>query len=227
MPLRPPYGSQMARRRLFGSPAWSPDGSQIAFHVRFGDFPNIFVAALASGEPRRLTDGDGRNMIPAWSPDGRWVYYTSSVTGVQTIWRVPAIRGEARQITKRGGYSVKLSPDGQYLYYLKNDREGGLWRAPAEGGEEELLVPDVKNRNFWVLADGVYLLDPGVSEISPFSRGRARFYRFATRRLEDLGFETEKPINHYGICLSPDGKWLYYVQADRSASNVMLVDNFR
>jgi len=73
----------------------------------------------------------------------------------------------------------------------------------------------------------VYLLDPGVSEMSPFRRGRARFYRFRTREIENLGFETEKPIDHYGICLSPDSKWLYYVQADRSSSNIMLVENLR
>ena len=58
-------------------------------------------------------------------------------------------------------------------------------------------------------------------------RARARFYSFRTRKVEDLGFETEKPIDHYGICLSPDVKWLYYVQADRSGSNIMLVENFR
>jgi len=164
--------------------------------------------------------------VPAWSPDARWIYYTSGVTGAETIWRVPASGGESRQITKRGGYSVKVSPDGKYLYYLKSSREGELWRASAEGGQEELLIPDLRNRNFWVLPDGVYLLDPGVSEISPFSRGRARFYRFRTRKIEDLGFQTEKPIDHYGICLSGDGKWLYYVQVDRNGSNVMLVENF-
>jgi hypothetical protein len=88
-------------------------------------------------------------------------------------------------------------------------------------------VREFKNRNFWVLPDGVYLLDPGVSEISPLHRARARFYRFRTRKIEDLGFETEKPVDHYGICLSPDAKWLYYVQVDRSGSNIMLVENFR
>jgi serine/threonine protein kinase/Tol biopolymer transport system component len=212
---------------MVGSPAWSPDGSQIAFDVHIGTVANIFVASVGTGEPRRLTWGNGRNIVPAWSPDGRWIYYTSGVTGAETIWRAPAAGGEPRQITRQGGYSVKVSPDGKYLYYLKSSREGELWRASAEGGGEELLVRELKNRNFWVLADGVYLLDPGVAEISPFSRGRARFYRFRTRRVEDLGFETEKPIDHYGICLSPDGKWLYYVQADRNISNLMLVENFR
>jgi Tol biopolymer transport system component len=212
---------------MIGSPTWSPDGSQIAFDVHIGNYPNIFVAAIGSGEPRRLTDGNGRNMVPAWSPDGQWIYYTSSATGTETIWRAPAAGGEPRQVTRRGGYACKVSPDGKYLYYLKSSRQGELWCASVETGEERLLLRELKNRNFWILADGVYLLDPGVSAISPFSRGRARFYRFRTRRIEDLGFETEKPIDHYGISLSPDGKWLYYTQADRNSSNIMLVENFR
>jgi sugar lactone lactonase YvrE len=213
--------------KMVGSPGWSPDGSQIAFDVHIGNYSNIFAAAVGSWEPRRLTEGNGRNIVPAWSPDGRWIYYTSSVTGAQTILRVPAAGGEPRQITRHGGYSVKVSPDGKYLYYLKSSREGELWRASAESGEEELVAREFKNRNFWVLTDGVYLLDPNVSEISPLHRARAKFYRFSTRKIEDLGFETEKPVDHYGICLSPDAKWLYYVQVDRRASNIMLVENFR
>jgi hypothetical protein len=113
------------------------------------------------------------------------------------------------------------------LYYLRGRREGELWRAPADGGEEELLIPEFKSRNFWVVWDGVYLLDSGVSELSPHSRARARFYRFRSKKVADLGFQTAKPVDPYGISLSPDGRWLYYSQADRIGSNVMLVENFR
>jgi hypothetical protein len=113
------------------------------------------------------------------------------------------------------------------LYYLRSQRQGELWRSSAEGGEEEHLVREFKSRNFWVLPHGVYLLDPGVSSVSPMRRARARFYSFRNRKVEDLGFETEKPIDHYGISLSPDRNWLYYVQEDRSSSNIMLVENFR
>lgn len=212
---------------MVGSPSWSPDGKQIAFDAYIGNYPNIFVTAIDSGNPLPLTQGSARNVIPAWSPDGRWIYYTSNVAGGQTIWRVPATGGESRQITRRGGYSVKISPDGKYLYYLKGRREGELWRAPAEGGDEELLIPEFKSRNSSVTREGVYLLDPGISELSPPNRARARFYRFSTKKVEDLGFETEKPVDHYGMSLSPDGKWLFYSQSDRSGSNLMLVENFQ
>jgi hypothetical protein len=45
------------------------------------------------------------------------------------------------------------------------------------------------------------------------------------QKVRELGFETDKPISPYGICLSPDGGWLFYTQADRSDSSVMIVEN--
>jgi len=53
----------------------------------------------------------------------------------------------------------------------------------------------------------------------------ARFYRFATRRIEDLGFRTLKPVSYLGIDLSPDGKWVYYSQVDSLQNELYLVEN--
>jgi sugar lactone lactonase YvrE len=89
-------------------------------------------------------------------------------------------------------------------------------------------MPEFTTRDFWVLPDGVYLLDPGPGvDTVMLRRARARFYRFRTKQVEDLGFEPEKPVIGHGICLSPDGKWLLYTQEDHAFANLMLVENFR
>jgi Tol biopolymer transport system component len=63
------------------SPAWSPDGREIAF-VRGYDLNqpsggmDLYVAAAAGGTPRRLTSTPGTDeTAPAWSPDGKWIAF--------------------------------------------------------------------------------------------------------------------------------------------------------
>jgi dipeptidyl aminopeptidase/acylaminoacyl peptidase/CubicO group peptidase (beta-lactamase class C family) len=61
------------------SPAWSPDGSSVAF-LRGDDGPaQIWLLAANGGEPRPLTDlplGAGR---PVWSPDGSRIAFAAPV----------------------------------------------------------------------------------------------------------------------------------------------------
>ena len=53
------------------SPAWSPDGRQLAY-VSFEDRrPGIYRQVIATGEREKLTSFPGLNGAPSWSPDGR------------------------------------------------------------------------------------------------------------------------------------------------------------
>jgi Tol biopolymer transport system component len=200
---------------IVGSPAWSPDGTQIAFDARTTN-AHIWVVSANGGPPRQLTTGSADEMLPVWSPDGHWVYYTSNQSSRQAIWRVASSGGVPEQVTHGGGYGARFSPDGRYLYFLKSRREGELWRASASGTEEELVLRNYRGLNFQVLEDGIYLLDrDGVDEFA-LRPARAMFYRFRTKQLEDLQFRTKRAVSAYGITLSPDAKY-----------DLMLVENFR
>ena len=85
----------------------------------------------------------------------------------------------------------------------------------------------MKSRNWKVLRDGIYMLDSqSNSQVGTAARvADARFYRFATKKIEDLGFRTPKVIAYVGLDLSPDGKWVYYSQVDASTSELYLVEN--
>lgn len=59
-----------------GSPAFSPDGSKLAFYFDTGKGAQIVVMNL-DGSERRVLVSEGYNWYPRWSPDGQWITYTA------------------------------------------------------------------------------------------------------------------------------------------------------
>ena len=63
-------------------PAWSPDGSKIAFvSDRSGSGSQIYILPLNGGEPWQLTEMKEGAQGPVWSPDGGQLLFNSSLTG--------------------------------------------------------------------------------------------------------------------------------------------------
>ncbi len=131
-------------------PAWSPDGSSIAFTRLDGEgFSRIFVLELSSGQVRLLTPHDGVSWGPSWSPDGRWIVYIETVDFAEShVWRISADGGEIRQLTSGQFFRATptWSPDGARIVFAREERPGGssydLYAIPAEGGAGEQLTDD-------------------------------------------------------------------------------------
>jgi hypothetical protein len=63
-------------------PAWSPDGSRIAFHGSRGETSSeIYVVRPDGSGLTRLTEDPGRDIQPAWSPDGSRIVFASDRDG--------------------------------------------------------------------------------------------------------------------------------------------------
>ncbi len=89
------------------APAWSPDGSQIAFcyiHKNGwdGGQAEIGLVDVDGRGQQRLTAGHGNNYSPTWSVDGR-IYFSSKIADAETIWSVkpfrPTLYGEPPSAT--------------------------------------------------------------------------------------------------------------------------------
>ena len=108
------------------------------------------------------------DMMPSWSCDGRWVYFGSNRTGESQIWRIPADGGTAVQVTRQGGSIGFESPDGAFLYYLKDySWNTSLWRQRTGGGEEAVVLDAIYAWNFAVSDQGVYFIsDKNADDIS-------------------------------------------------------------
>jgi Tol biopolymer transport system component len=209
-----------------GSPRWSPDGRYVAFDLFTEGQRDIAVVSAEGGRPRRLTREASQDAIPSWSADGRWVYFNSDRSGTYQIWKMPAQGGEALPVTKGGGFDSLESPDGKFLYYTKGREVPGIWRLPVGGGQETPVL-DHHRAGYWrawdVVADGIYFATAEVP-----SRPVIEFFSFATGQVTQIA-QLEKPIftTDQGLTVSPDQRWLVYVQIDQSGRDIMLVENFR
>ena len=92
-----------------GQPAWSPDGSRIAFTSDRADGNvDVWVMDADGGRPRRLTTSPGIDLGPAWSPDGRRIAFTSDRDGDLEVY-VMSASGEG-QVDISDNASADLTP---------------------------------------------------------------------------------------------------------------------
>ena len=122
-------------------PAWSPDGSQIAFTSETGaDTSQIWVVNADGSKKQRLTDAVAHQQDedPAWSPDGKTLVYASnSTTGKFEIFSMGPDGKNARSIVYADGGNLRypsFSPDGKWLAF-SSDKDGNseILVSPADG----------------------------------------------------------------------------------------------
>jgi dipeptidyl aminopeptidase/acylaminoacyl peptidase len=141
------------------APAWSPDGTTIAFisarHDGWDTEPvtDIYLVDAGGGEPRRLTRGGGTFGRVSWSPDGRRLAATrypavfDDPKHVQVA-VVDAHSGDVRLVTGALDRNCEPYPpsrepiwDGDDLVFSVEDRgRVHLYRAPADGTRTPTLV---------------------------------------------------------------------------------------
>jgi Tol biopolymer transport system component len=206
-----------------GTPHWSSDSKQIVFDSRREGNADIYMISAEGGQPRRLTTDPSEDITPSSSRDGRWIYFGSTRSGSLQIWKMPAEGGEAVQVTREGGFEGFESPDGKFFYYAKGRGIPGIWRIPVAGGEETPVLKGHQaglQRAWTVVNEGIYF---AAAEIH--SQPTIEFLSFSTGQLTRIA-TLDKPLNK-GLSVSPDRRWLIYAQIDRTAQDIMLMENFR
>jgi Tol biopolymer transport system component/serine/threonine protein kinase len=133
-------------------PAWSPDGTRIAFTSVRGGFRQIYSVDVASLEVTLLTNTTSaiESSQPSWSPDGTKITYMVKRVGAFQIWSMNENGQEAVQLTHSGqdvwDYLPNWSPDGRTVFF--NQRRPGAFRPWLMQIDYEEPAQDPRRMNF-------------------------------------------------------------------------------
>jgi len=125
------------------SPAWAPNGQELAYVSFELQKAVVYVQDVASGKRRVIANFRGSNSAPAWAPDGQSLAVTLSRDGVSQLYTMGRNGESPKRITVSQSIDTEpvYAPDGRTLFFV-SDRGGGpqVYRTPAAGGAVERVT---------------------------------------------------------------------------------------
>ena len=185
--------TSQSREQVRG-PAWSPDGSQVAYVALKGGTEGVY-RNLSSGQNKEELlykhGGFGANLTD-WSMDGRYLcFFTSDLAGSVLFALPTAGEGERKPIELFKSKAVmagpRLSPDSRYVSYMSNETgrnevyvrnfdstaTTGPWRITTEGGQG-MAFWRRDGREFFYLAPDRAVMSVEVSTAPQFEFGKPK-----------------------------------------------------
>lgn len=177
------------------SPAWSPNGVQLAYVSFESRKPVVYVHDVATGRRRLIANFRGSNSAPAWSPDGRTLAVTLSRDGGSQLYTIDANGGEPRRLMQSGAIDTEpvFSGDGRTIFFV-SDRGGApqIYKVPASGGNAERVT-----------FSGTYNISPSVSPDGRWLAYVSRIGGAFKLHVMDLGSGTVNAITDTSADESP------------------------
>jgi Tol biopolymer transport system component len=195
-------------------PAWSPDGTRIAFASDRDGQWDVWVMNADGTDQVRLTDDPLADDHPSWSPDGsRIVFESERDTAKDTtdLWVMNADGSDQERLLAMPGNEryPDWSPDGKRIVFSHFGGSGGagIWTVRADGTRAGLLAGGPLHDPAWS-PDGRWIAYDGEPHGCKFDvyvmAADGKQTRQLTDNPEGCGGEDKHPS------WSPDGKTLVY-----------------
>jgi len=203
------FGAQtiLASNEPIISPAWSPDGTRLAYVSFERKKPIVYIQSLLTGQRTVAANFRGSNSAPAWSPDGRRLAVVLTKDGNSQIYLINADGSNVTRLTNTSTIDTepKFSPDGQWVIFT-SDRGGSpqIYRVAVTGGAPERLT-----------FEGSYNVSPryapdGKSFVY-IQRNSGRFFNIA---LQDFASKQTQMLTENGVdespTFAPNGRIILY-----------------
>ena len=127
------------------APAWSPDGSRIAFISDRLGRASLFVMSADGSGVTHVGTAAGSDLQPAWSPSGAMIAFTGTAAGSADVYVVrPDGSGLARLTSATDAETAPAwSSDGSQIAYVRAGAQAGIWVMHADGTGAGLVHPGV------------------------------------------------------------------------------------
>ncbi|WP_217906379.1 Tol-Pal system beta propeller repeat protein TolB [Vibrio sp. JPW-9-11-11] len=144
------------------SPAWSPDGQQLAYVSFQNGQAEIFLMNIYTGEREKVTSYPRHNGAPRFSPDGSKLALVLSKTGSLQVYTLDLTSRKLTQITRGRSNNTEpfWHPDGKSLIFT-SDRGGKpqIYQVDlASGSTNRLTWQGSQNLGGQITPDGRFLV---------------------------------------------------------------------
>ncbi|MEW5981470.1 MAG: PDZ domain-containing protein [Acidobacteriota bacterium] len=159
------------------SPAFSPDGTMLAFSGQYDGNTDVFIVPVGGGAPRRLTWHPGADLVQGFTVDGTRVLFTSGraafTGGHQQLYAVPVDGGLEERLPIPYANQASYSPDGRQIAYVPLPPAFAQWKQYRGGRVSRLWLYDIADHRIEKIPQPA----DRSNDVDPMWIGRAVYFR--------------------------------------------------